>query len=442
MNKLNVPGPKALALIERDKKVISSSYPRGYPFVMDHGKGVEVWDPDGNRFIDFMSGIAVLATGHANPRVVKAVQDSAEKFLHISSDFYHEGWVRLSEKLDEIAPFEESARTFLTNSGTEAVETAIKLAKFHTKRHNFIGFFGAFHGRTMGSVAFTASKPHYHRGFYPLMPGVTHVPFPDPYRPILERKPGEDYGETIVRFIEDEIFGHNVPGDEIAGILVEPIQGEGGYIVPPDGFFPALRKLCNKYGIMLIADEVQSGMGRTGKWWAMEHFGVEPDIITSAKGIASGLPLGACIARASVMDWPKGTHGNTYGGNPISCAASLATIELIEEQYLANAAEVGQYTIDALEEIQTRHPSIGDVRGKGLMIGVEFVKDKGTKEPNEAIRDMVEKSGFQHGLLLLGCGKSVIRLAPPLCITKQEVDEGLEIFEYAITMAEQEQGLR
>jgi 4-aminobutyrate aminotransferase len=442
MNKLNLPGPRAQALIERDRKFVSSSYPRAYPFVMDHGKGVEVWDPDGNRFIDFMSGIAVLSTGHSHPRVVKAIQSAAEKFLHISSDFYHEGWVQLSEKLDEISPFEETAKTFLANSGTEAVETAIKLAKFHTKRHNFIGFFGAFHGRTMGSVAFTASKPHYHRGFYPLMPGVTHVPFPDPYHTILERKRGEDYGETVVRFIEEEVFGHNVPGDEMAGVLVEPIQGEGGYVVPPDGFFPALRKLCDKYGILLIADEVQSGMGRTGKWWAIQHFGVEPDIVTSAKGIASGLPLGACIARESVMRWPKGTHGNTFGGNPISCAASLATIELIEEQYLANAAEVGQYAIDALQEIQTRHTSIGDVRGKGLMIGVEFVKDKSTKEPNEAIRDMIEKSGFEHGLLLLGCSRSVIRLAPPLCITRQEIDEGLQIFEHVITMAEKQQGLR
>jgi 4-aminobutyrate aminotransferase len=442
MPKLNVPGPKAQAIIERDKKVISSSYPRGYPFVMDHGKGVEVWDPDGNRFIDFMSGIAVLSTGHANPRVVKAVQEAAEKFLHISSDFYHEGWVRLSEKLDKIAPFEEGARTFLTNSGTESVETAIKLAKYHTKRHNFIGFSGAFHGRTMGSVAFTASKPHYHRGFYPLMPGVTHVPFPDPYRPILNQKPGEDYGETVVRYIEEEIFGHNVPGDEVAGILVEPIQGEGGYVVPPPGFFPALRKLCDKYGILLIADEVQSGMGRTGKWWAIEHFGVEPDIITSAKGIASGLPLGACIARESVMTWPKGTHGNTYGGNPISCAAALATIDLLEEQYLANAEEVGQYTLDCLAEIQARHPSIGEVRGRGLMIGVEFVSDKGTREPNEEVRNAIEGTAFEHGLLLLGCGKSTIRLAPPLCITKAETDEGLQIFEQAITDAEEQQGLR
>jgi 4-aminobutyrate aminotransferase len=436
MFKLNVPGPNAQALIARDKKVVSSSYPRGYPFVMDHGKGVEVWDVDGNRFIDMMAGIAVLSTGHSHPKVVKAVQNAAEKFLHISSDFYHEDWIRLSEKLDEIAPFEEGAKTFLTNSGTEAVETAIKLAKYHTKRSNFIGFTGAFHGRTMGSVAFTASKPKYHQGFYPLMPGVTHVPFPYEYRPVLERKAGEDYGQAVVRYIEEEVFGHNVPGDEVAAILVEPIQGEGGYVVPPMSFFPALRALCDKYGILLIADEVQSGMGRTGKWWAIEHFGVEPDIITSAKGIASGLPLGACIARESVMTWSKGAHGNTYGGNPISCAAALATIELLEESYLANAAEVGQYALDALQEIQVRHPSIGEVRGKGLMIGVEFVKDKETKEPDEELRNKIEEVGFEHGLLLLGCGKSTIRLAPPLCITKSEMDEALEIFEETITLTE------
>ena len=436
MFKLNVPGPNAQAMIARDKKVVSSSYPRGYPFVMDHGKGVEVWDVDGNRFIDMMAGIAVLSTGHSHPKVVKAVQDAAEKFLHISSDFYHDGWVRLSEKLDEIAPFEEPAKTFLTNSGTEAVETAIKLAKYHTKRSNFIAFTGAFHGRTMGSVAFTASKPKYHQGFYPLMPGVTHVPFPYEYRPVLERKAGEDYGQAVVRYIEEEVFGHNVPGDEVAAILVEPIQGEGGYVVPPASFFPDLRKLCDKYGILLIADEVQSGMGRTGKWWAIEHFGVEPDIITSAKGIASGLPLGACVARESVMTWPKGAHGNTYGGNPISCAASLATIELLEESYLENAAEVGQYALDALQEIQIRHPSIGEVRGKGLMIGVEFVKDKETKEPDEELRNKIEDVGFEHGLLLLGCGKSTIRLAPPLCITKTEMDEALEIFEETITLTE------
>jgi 4-aminobutyrate aminotransferase len=353
---------KEKVLINRDSSVISPSYPRGYPFVMDHGKGSEVWDVDGNRFLDFAAGIAVASTGHSHPEVVKAIQDQAEKFIHISSDFYHQSWIELGEKLDEISPFKEAAVSFMTNSGTEAVETAIKMARFHTKRANFIGFTGGFHGRTMGAVTFTASKPHYHRGFYPLMNGVVHAPYPYSYRPILERHPGEDYGQTVVRYIEEEILAHILPADEVAGILVEPIQGEGGYIIPPAGFFPALRKLCDRHGILLIADEVQCGMGRTGKWWAIENFEVEPDIITTAKGIASGMPLGAMIARKSVVTWPKGAHGNTYGGNPIACAASLATLKLIQEQYMQNAAEVGQYAIDALSEIMTRHQSIGDVR--------------------------------------------------------------------------------
>lgn len=434
----NLPGPKARAMIERDNKVISPSYPRGYPFVMDHGKGSEVWDVDGNRFLDFMGGIAVTSTGYSHPRVVKAIQEQAEKFIHISSDFYHENWVKLAEKMDEIAPFEEDALSFMTNSGTEAVETAIKLARYHTKRSNFIGFTGAFHGRTMGAVTFTASKAKYHGGFYPLMNGVTHAPFPNPYRPTLERRKGEDYGEAVVRYIEEDILGQILPPRDVAGILVETIQGEGGYIVPPDGFYPALRKLCDRHGILLILDEVQCGMGRTGKWWAIEHFGVEPDMITSAKGIASGMPLGACIARKSVMDWAPGTHGNTYGGNPVSCAASLATIDLIEKEYLKNAAEVGAYAIEALEEIKARHPSIGDVRGKGLMIGVEFVKDRETKEPASDLTEDVVSKGFERGLLMLSCGKSVIRVAPPLCITKSEMDEGLKIFEEALTLAEKE----
>ncbi|MDO9347663.1 MAG: aminotransferase class III-fold pyridoxal phosphate-dependent enzyme, partial [Anaerolineales bacterium] len=306
MQPMKLPGPKARALIKRDSSVISPSYARGVPFVMDHGHGTQVWDVDGNRFLDFAAGLAVVATGHSHPEVVKAIQQQAEQFLHISSDFYHSKWIELGEKLDEIAPFEEAAVSFMTNSGTEAVETAIKLARYHTGRTNFIGFTGAFHGRTMGAVTFTASKPTYHRGFYPLMPGVVHAPFPNPYRPVLERHSGEDYGETVVRYIEDQILGHILPPDEVAGILVETIQGEGGYIVPPPGFFPALRDLCDKHDILLIVDEVQSGMGRTGKWWAIEHFEVEPDIVTAAKGIASGLPLGAAIARKSVMDWPRG----------------------------------------------------------------------------------------------------------------------------------------
>jgi 4-aminobutyrate aminotransferase len=442
MEPMKLPGPKARALIKRDSAVISPSYPRGYPFAMDHGKGCEVWDVDGNRFLDFMAGIAVLSTGHAHPEVVKAVQKQAEKFLHISSDFYHDSWITLGERLNEIAPFHEQAVSFMTNSGTEAVETAIKLARYHTGRSNFIGFTGAFHGRTMGAVTFTASKPTYHRGFYPLMNGVVHAPFPDPYRPILDRKTGEDYGETCVRYIEDQILHHILPPEEVAGILVETIQGEGGYIIPPAGFYPALRALCDKYDILLMNDEVQCGMGRTGKWWAIEHFDVEPDIITAAKGIASGMPLGACTARKSVMDWPRGAHGNTYGGNPLACAAALKTIELIEREYMQNAVTVGQYTQDALHEIMARHPSIGDVRGMGLMIGVEFVKDRKSKVPADELRDKVVDYAFERGLLLLGCGSSVIRIAPPLCITKSEVDEGLQVFEESVALAEKEMQIK
>lgn len=436
VTRLKLPGVIAQSLIERDHRVISPSYPRGYPFVMDHGKGCEVWDVDGNRFLDFAAGIAVNSTGHSHPKVVKAIQEQAEKFLHISSDFYHEAWIRLGEALNDIAPFNEPAVSFMTNSGTESVEAAIKLARYVTGRTQFIGFLGGFHGRTMGAVTFTASKNHYHRGFFPLMNGVTHVPYPDPYRPVLQSLPGEPYGETVVRYIEEQVLGKILPPEDVAGILVEPIQGEGGYIVPAEGFFPALRQLCGRYGILLIVDEVQSGMGRTGKWWAIEHFGVEPDIVCAAKGIASGLPLGAMIARKRLMKWPKGSHGNTFGGNPLSCAAALATIELIDSEYLRNAAEVGTYTLGKLREMSLRHPSIGDVRGIGLMIGIEFVKDRETRHPDEKFRDKVVDLAFEHGLLLLGCGKSVIRISPPLCITRQEVDEGLEILERAIQLAE------
>lgn len=435
----NLPGPRAKELVRRDNDVISHSYPRGYPFVMDHGKGSEVWDVDGNRFLDFMAGIAVNSTGHAHPKVVKAIQEQAEKFIHISSDFYHQKWVELSEKLEEIAPFQEDALVFAANSGAEAVETALKLARYHTGRSAFIGFLGAFHGRTLGALSMTGSKALYHRRFMPLMNGVVHVPYPNPYRPLLRQKPGEGLGEAIVRYIEEQILGQLLAPDDVAGILVEPIQGEGGYIVPPNDFFPALRQLCDKYGILLIADEVQSGMGRTGKWWAIEHFGVEPDIVTSAKGIASGMPLGVCIARKSVMTWGPGTHGNTYGGNPVSCAAALATIELIEQEYMQNAAEVGAYALERLKEMAERHPSIGDVRGKGLMIGVEFVKDRETREYAPELRDAVVDYAFSNGLLLLGCSKSVIRIAPPLCITKDEIDEGLAIFEEAVTAVEKGQ---
>jgi len=438
MSKLNVPGPKAREIIERDHKVVSPSYPRAADLVMSHGRGSEIWDVEGNRFLDFVAGIAVNSTGHSHPKVVRAIQEQAEKFIHISSDYYHPLWVEASEKLSEIAPFSEPAISFLTNSGTESVEATIKLARHHTGRSNFIGFLGGFHGRTMGSVSFTASKSLYHKGFYPLMPGVTHVPYPDPYRPLLASKPGDDYGETVVRYIEEQIFGRLHDPETIAGILVEPIQGEGGYVVPAQGFFPALRALCDKHGILLIADEVQSGVGRTGKWWAVEHFGVEPDIVTAAKGIASGVPLGAMIARKSIVTWPMGAHGNTFGGNPLACAACLATLELIESGLMANAAEVGQHMIDALEEIQMRHPSIGHVRGRGLMIGIELVKDQTTKEPAKHLRDCTQDLAFKHGLIIMGCGASTIRMAPPLCLSKSEADEGLMIFEEALTLAEKE----
>ena len=436
----DVPGPKAKAIIERDKQVISPSYPRAYEFVMEHGKGVHVWDVDGNEYLDFVAGIAVVATGHAHPKVVQAITEQAQKFLHISSDYYHPIWVELAEKLSRIAPFgDEPGMSFMTNSGTESVEAAIKLARAHTKRKFFIAFLGAFHGRTLGSLAFTASKPKYRADFFPWMPGVVHVPYPDPYRPVLVSKPGEDYGETVVRYIEEQILGRLLPPDEVAGILVEPIQGEGGYVVPPDGFFPALRRLCDKYGIMLIADEVQSGVGRTGKWWAIQHWDVEPDIVASAKGIASGVPFGVMLARKSVMDWPVGAHGNTYGGNPLAAAASLATLELVEKEYMQNAAEVGAYALDVLQkEFMARHPSIGIVRGKGLMIGIEFVRSRETKEPFPELRRAVELNAFRMGLLTMGCGQSALRLAPPLCVTREEMDQGLKILDEAITLAEKE----
>lgn len=440
---MNLPGPKARLIIDRDRAVISPSYPRAYPFVMDHGRGVDVWDVDGNHFLDFAAGIAVVSTGHSHPKVVKAIQEQAERFIHISSDFYHANWVALGEKFDDIAPFSEDAVSFMTNSGTESVEAAIKLARHYTDRSQFIGFLGAFHGRTMGAVSITASKPIYHQDFYPLLNGVVHVPFPDPYRPLLAQYPGEDYGETVVRYIDKQIFDHVLPAEEVAGIIVEPIQGEGGYVLPAPGFFPALRDLCDRYGILLIVDEVQSGMGRTGKWWAIENYGVEPDIVCAAKGIASGMPLGAMIARKSIVTWSKGAHGNTYGGNPLACVAALATIDLLETGYMQNAAEVGEYLIDALEEIKARHsannhPGIGDVRGLGLMIGVEMVKDARTKEPAEELREQIINNAFKRGLLLLGCGKSTIRFAPPLNVTRQEVDEALQIFEEALSISEKE----
>jgi 4-aminobutyrate aminotransferase len=432
----DVPGPKALQLLARDAAAISPSYPREYPFVMDYGRGAEVWDVDGHRYIDWAAGIAVCATGHAHPEVVQAIQAQAAKFLHISSDFYHPAMVELAETLNETAPFTEAACCFLTNSGAEAVEAALKLARHHTRRSQFIAFYGAFHGRTMGALALTASKSQQRAGFFPMLNGVTHIPYPDPYRPVLCLADGQDVGEAVIAYLEQVVFAQAVPPEEVAAVIVEPIQGEGGYIVPPAGFFPRLRQVCDRYGILLVVDEVQSGMGRTGKLWAIQHWGVEPDIVCVAKGIASGLPLGAMVARRSLMTWGRGAHGNTYGGNPVCCAAALATMRLVQGGLMQNAARQGAFLLSALEAMQQRHVSIGQVRGKGLMIGVELVTDRRTKAPATALRHALLYRAFERGLLLLGCGRSAVRITPPLLIDRPLLEEGLAVFEAALSDAE------
>jgi len=432
--KTELPGPKAKAMLARDSKVVTKTYGRPYPFVMQKGRGAEVWDVDGNRFLDFVAGIAVANTGHNHPKVVSAIKNAADSFIHISSDYYHENLTRLSERLNELSPFEEDAMVLLTNSGTESVEGALKLARYVTGRPRFIGFYGGFHGRTMGSLAFTGSKPVQQKGNYPTMPGVTHIPYPNPYRPLLN---GDDQGEAVVEYLEKIVFGTSVPAEEVAAILVEAIQGEGGYIVPPNSFFPALRKLCDKHGILLIIDEVQSGIGRTGKMFAIQHFGIQPDIVTSAKGLGSGMPIGAVIARKSIMEkWPMSAHGNTYGGNPIACASALATLDLVENEYMDNAAKMGEYLMDGLRKLQSKHPVIGEVRGKGLMIGMELVKDPITKEPAKAFTDEMLQQGFQNGILLMYCGTSTLRLMPPLMIDKATADEALALIDKTFSEVE------
>ncbi|MFQ5593406.1 MAG: acetyl ornithine aminotransferase family protein [Anaerolineae bacterium] len=430
-----LPGPRARVIVERDGRVLSPSYTRSYPFVMDHGRGAHVWDVDGNRFIDFTAGIAVVATGHSHPAVVRAIQEQAERFIHMSgTDFYYQVEVDLAERLAEIAPGSSEKQVFLTNSGTEAVEAALKLARYTTGRPRFLSFIGGFHGRTMGSLALTGSKSVQRRGFAPLMPGVTHVPFPNPYRPMASG--GRSQSMAVIDYIENNLFARIVPADEVAAVFVEPIQGEGGYVVPPPDFFPLLRDVCDRYGILLVADEVQSGMGRTGKWWAIEHWDVEPDIVCVAKGIASGLPLGAMIARKALMTWGPGSHGNTFGGNPLACAAALTTIDLLEDYLIDNAASVGAFMLDRLAEMIARHPSMGEVRGKGLMIGVELVEDWQTKQPASDLRAAVIQRAFEQGILLLGCGPSTIRFMPPLVIDEETAGIGLDIFEDVLTELE------
>jgi 4-aminobutyrate aminotransferase len=422
--KTELPGPKARTMIARDAEVISPSYPRDYPFVMSHGRGTEVWDVDGNRFLDFAAGIAVCATGHAHPQVVAAVKASADDFLHISSDYWHENMTALGERLAAVAPMAEPAMSFLCQSGTEAVEGALKLARYVTKRPRFIGFLGGFHGRTMGSLSFTSSKYTQQLGFAPTMPGVTHVPYPNPYRPLFA---GDDQGKAVLDYMR-MLFERSVPASEVAAILVEPLQGEGGYLVPPPGFLAGLRTLCDEHGILLIFDEVQSGVGRTGRMFACEHAGVSPDIMTLAKGLGSGLPIGAVVARKSLMSqWKRGAHGNTYGGNPISCAAANATLDLVRGGLVDNAAKIGAHFMQRLHELQRDYSCIGEVRGQGLMIGMELIESDADRTPARDLCDRVVTRAFHNGLLLLSCGVSTVRFMPPLNVSEQEVDEAIAL---------------
>jgi len=427
-----LPGPKARDIIARDRARVSTSYTRDYPFVIARGSGAVVEDVDGNVFLDCTAGIAVASTGHSHPDVVKAITEQAQKFLHMSgTDFYYELQARLGEEIADIAPMAGPHRSFFSNSGTEANEAALKLAKFVTGRHNVIAFFGAFHGRSMGSLSLTASKVRQRQGFGPLVPGVYHAPYPDTYRSGLSP---EATADRCIDFIEQQLFVHLVSPDEVAAIVVEPIQGEGGYIVPPDSFLQRLRAIATQHGMQLIVDEVQSGMGRTGKMFAIEHASVAPDIITIAKGIASGLPLGITTAPSMLMGaWPPGSHASTFGGNPVSCAAAVATITLIRESLMKNAEVVGAYLIDGVRALMGKHAVIGDVRGRGLMVGIELVRDRQTKERATSERDALVKACFTRGLLVLGAGRNAIRLSPPLVLTTQQVDIALRILDEALT---------
>ncbi|MEO8364958.1 MAG: acetyl ornithine aminotransferase family protein [Pseudoxanthomonas sp.] len=430
--KTELPGPRARAMIARDAEVISPSYPRDYPFVMAHGRGTEVWDVDGNRFLDFAAGIAVCATGHAHPQVVEAVKKAADDFLHISSDYWHENMTALGERLAAVAPMHEPAMSFLCQSGTEAVEGALKLARYVTRRPRFIGFLGGFHGRTLGSLSFTSSKYTQQLGFAPTMPGVTHVPYPNAFRPLFA---GADQGKAVLDYLR-MLFERNVPAAEVAAILVEPLQGEGGYVVPPDGFLAGLRVLCDEHGILLIFDEVQSGVGRTGRMFACEHAGVAPDIMTLAKGLGSGLPIGAVVARKSLMSqWKRGAHGNTYGGNPLACAAANATLDLVRGGLADNASRVGAHFMSRLKDLARDYPCIGEVRGLGLMIGMELVENDDARSPARGLCDDVVTRAFHNGLLLLSCGASTVRFMPPLNVSVAEVDEAMDLLRTSLHQA-------
>src|SRR5438045_5626450 len=429
--KTALPGPNAKRVLEGDEKFISPSYTRSYPMVAKSGRGIVVTDVDGNEFFDFSAGIAVTSTGHCHPDVVAAIQKQAGELIHMSgTDFYYESMVQLAERLSKIAPMKGPHRIYYGNSGAEAVECALKLARYHTKRHNVIAFFGAFHGRTMGALSLTASKPQQHRRFGPQLPGVTHVLYPDVYRK------GEQDALACARFIEDKLFKTILPPEEVAAIFVEPVQGEGGYVQGPTVFMQELRRICDRHGILLVADEVQSGMVRTGMWWAIEHTGVQPDIVCMAKGIASGMPLSVTLTKADIMNWVPGSHASTFGGNPVCIAAALATLDVIErEGLLRNSTEVGDYMRGRMADWPKKHKLVGDVRGLGLMIGVELVIDQQAKERGSAERDRVVELAFERGVLFLGCGPNTVRSSPPLIATKEQADVAMDVLEECIELA-------
>jgi len=436
--KTALPGPNAKRILSGDEKYISPSYTRSYPLVAKSGRGIVVTDVDGNEFFDFSAGIAVTSTGHCHPDVVASIQKQAAELIHMSgTDFYYESMVTLAERLSKIAPMPGPHKVYYGNSGAEAIEAALKLARYHTKRQNVIAFFGAFHGRTMGALSLTASKPQQKRRFGTGVPGVTHVRYPDVYRGCEGgAQEAEAFALGCARFIEDKLFKTTIAPEEVAAVFVEPVQGEGGYVVAPTVFMQELRRICDKYGILLVADEVQSGVGRTGKWWAIEHTGVQPDIICSAKGIASGMPLGITISRADIMDWIPGSHASTFGGNPVCIAAALATLDVIEKEgLLQNSSEVGNHMLKRMADWPRRHKLVGDVRGRGLMVGVEIVKDQKTKEYGADFRDKIIELAFERGILFLGCGPSTIRIAPALVVTKDEADVAVDVLDECIALA-------
>jgi 4-aminobutyrate aminotransferase len=431
-----LPGPQAKEIVERDHRVISPSYTRDYPLVAKSGRGAIVEDVDGNTFLDFAAGIAVVATGHCHPQVVSAIQQQAAELIHMSStDFYYPGMVNLAEKLAAIAPGKTPKRVYFGNSGTEAIEAAMKLARYHTRRDKFIAFHGCFHGRTFGSLSLTASKAVQRKHFGALLGGVFHAPYPDSYRGAYGVRP-ENVAADVLAHIEKELFKRLVDPEDVAAIFIEPIQGEGGYVPAPAEFLQGLEKLCRRHGILLVVDEVQSGMGRTGKWWASDHAGIEPDMICTAKGIASGMPLGAVIAKADVMDWKPGAHASTFGGNPVAVAASLATLDLLDRELMANAARMGEFIFRQTAGWTEKHKCVGDVRGKGLMIGIELVRDKKTKERAPEIRNRVIHAAFHKGLLVLGAGENTLRLAPPLIVDEEQAELAIETLDACISEAE------